>query len=154
VTWNAVLVFVHMLATSVWVGGFVAIAVVARVAKRELGAPARVVFFRSLGRTYGMVGGSALAVALLTGTVLMAERGWDQAAGAAVLLALALVLSTVAGIAQARAMTRLRQRAVDEPFDASLHALVERRARRALMMRTAIGALTLALVALGATLTV
>jgi putative copper export protein len=67
VTWSVVLVFVHLLAASVWVGGFVAVAVVARVAKRELDPAARVAFFRSLGRDYGKVGGSALAVATLTG---------------------------------------------------------------------------------------
>jgi hypothetical protein len=57
----------------VWVGGFVAVAVVARAARRELDAAARVAFFRSLARSYGKVGGSALAVAMLTGTTLLAH---------------------------------------------------------------------------------
>jgi uncharacterized membrane protein len=152
VTWNVVLVFVHLLAACVWVGGLVAVAVVARVARRELDAAAGVAFFRSLGRSYGKVGGSALAVAVLTGTALLVQRGWDQAAGAAALLALALIVATVAGVAQARRMTRLRQRAVREPPDPTMSALIDRGARQALILRTTIGALTLALLTLGAAL--
>jgi uncharacterized membrane protein len=152
VTWSAVLVFVHLLAACVWVGGFVAIAVVARVARRELEAPARVAFFRALGRSYGRVGGSALAVAVLTGAALLAQRGWDRVAGATALLALALILSTAAGVAQARRMTRLRQRALHEPLDPVLDALIDQGARWALILRTTIGTLSLALLAFGAVL--
>jgi uncharacterized membrane protein len=151
-TWSVVLVFAHLLAVCVWVGGFVTVAVVARVAKRELEAPARVAFFRSLGRSYGKVAGSALTVAVLTGTALLAQRGWDHAASAAVLLALALVVATVAGIAQARRMTRLRERALDEPLDPTLPVLIDRGAKQALTLRATIGALTLTLFALGAVL--
>ena len=149
-TWRVVLVFVHLLAAYVWVGGFVAVAVVARVARLELDAAARVAFFRSLGRSYGKVGGSALAVAMLSGTALLAHRGWDQVAAAAVLLGLALVIAAGAGVAQARRMTRLRQRSLCEPPDRALTALVDRGARQALILKVWIGALTLALLAVGA----
>lgn len=44
------LLFLHLVAVSVWVGGFVAIAVAARVVRRELPMPAQVALFRSLGR--------------------------------------------------------------------------------------------------------
>jgi putative copper export protein len=152
VTWSVVLVFAHLLAACVWVGGLVAVAVVARVARRELDAAARVAFFRSLGCSYGKVGGSALAVAMLTGTALLAQRDWDEAASAAALLALALIVATVAGVAQARRMTRLRQRAVRQPPDPTLSTLIDRGARQASILRTTIGALTLALLALGAVL--
>jgi uncharacterized membrane protein len=152
VTWNVVLRLVHLLAACVWVGGFVAVAVVARVARRELDAAARVAFFRSLGRSYGKVGGSALAVAILSGLALLGQRGWDQAADAAAILALALVIATVAGVAQARRMTRLRHRSVLDPRDPCLLALIDRGARQALILRASIGTLTLALLALGAVL--
>jgi uncharacterized membrane protein len=36
VTWNVVLVFVHLLAACVWVGGFVAIALIDRGARQAL----------------------------------------------------------------------------------------------------------------------
>jgi hypothetical protein len=69
-----------------------------------------------------------------------------------VLLALALVMATGAGVLQAHGMTRLRQRAVGEPRDLALAARIERNARRALVLRSLIGALSLALLALGAAL--
>jgi uncharacterized membrane protein len=152
VTWSVVLVFVHLLAVCVWVGGFVAVAVVARVVRHELDQRVGVAFFRSLGRSYGKVGGFALAVAVLTGTALLARRGWDQTAGAAALLALALIVATVGGVAQARRMTCLRQRALHEPRDPALSALIDQGARQALVLRTTIGTLTLVLLALGAVL--
>jgi len=109
------LLFLHLLAVSVWVGGFVTIAMVTRVVRRELPMPAQVAFFRSLGRGYAVVGGLALGAALSTGGALLSRRGWDEWSAIAVLLALALVLATGAGVVQARGMTRLRQRAVREP---------------------------------------
>jgi hypothetical protein len=51
---NLVLLFVHLLAVCVWVGGFVTIAVVTRVVRCELPVAARVAFFRSLGRSYAL----------------------------------------------------------------------------------------------------
>src|SRR5829696_10262108 len=123
---SALLLFTHLLAACIWVGGLVAIAVVARVARRELAPATRVAFFRSLGRSYATVGGPALAVALLTGAGLLVQRGWDHAATAAALLAVTLILATAAGVVQARAMTRLRQRAVGAPGDPALLARVDR----------------------------
>jgi hypothetical protein len=147
-----ILLFLHLLAVSGWVGGFVTIAVVTRVVRRELPMPAQVAFFRSLGRGYGVVGGLALGVALSTGGALRSRRGWDEWSAVAVLLALALVLATGAGVVQARDMTRLRERAVREPRDPALTAHIDRNAHRALVLRALIGALTVALLALGAAL--
>jgi uncharacterized membrane protein len=146
----SVLVFFHLLAASIWVGGFVAIVVVARVARRELEPPARIAFFRGLGRAYGIVGGSALAVALATGAALLADHGWDATATVAAALAGVLVLATVAGVRQARGMTRIRRAAAAAPDDPALAFGVSRGARRAAVLRGAIGALTLALLAIGA----
>ena len=69
-----------------------------------------------------------------------------------VVLALALIIATVAGMAQARRMTRLRHRAVSEPRDPRLLALIDRGARQALILRASIGTLTLALLGLGVVL--
>jgi hypothetical protein len=54
---EASLTAVLVLAAAVWIGGLVAMFVVARVAQATLGAAERVAFFRSLGRVYGLVGG-------------------------------------------------------------------------------------------------
>ena len=49
-------------------------------------------------------------------------------------------------------MTRLRHRAVIEPRDPSLLALIDGRARQALILRASIGTLALALLGLGVVL--
>jgi len=75
-TVEAIVLAVFILATSVWVGGYVAIVVVARTATATLEPGARVTFFRSLGRSYLRVGLPALIVALVTGGVLARDLGW------------------------------------------------------------------------------
>lgn len=71
---------------------------------------------------------------------------------AATAVAVALLVATAAGIAQARAMTRLRRRAVIQVGGESLDPRVRRGAVLATTLRACIGALTLALVVLGAAL--
>ncbi|MGH7498639.1 MAG: hypothetical protein ACREL3_07300, partial [Gemmatimonadales bacterium] len=61
------LIAVNALASAIWVGGLVAIFVAARAASRTLDPAQRVAFFRSLGRTYGVVGTTALLVAIVSG---------------------------------------------------------------------------------------
>lgn len=146
---RAALAGVLILATAVWIGGFVAIVVVARAARRALGPAERVAFFRALGRTYGVVGTGALVVALGTGASLVYGRPWDGALVAAVVVAAALVATLAAGVVQARRMTRLRRDALRHPGDAPLAARVRRRARAAAALRAMIGGLSLALLALG-----
>ncbi len=140
---------VLVLATAVWVGGLVAIFVVARVAHATLGTAERVTFFRGLGRAYGPVGGAALAVALASGAALAATRPWTGPLTAAAVLAAALVAVTAAGVLQARRMTRLRQAALRAPGSTALTAAVRHGARNASALRAAIAALSLALLTLG-----
>ncbi len=140
---------VLVLATAVWVGGLVAIFVVARVAHATLGVAERVAFFRGLGRAYGLAGGMALAIALVSGAVLASTYRWDEQLTASAVIAAGLVAVTVAGVAQARRMTRLRQDALRDPGRLELAAKVRRGARNATVLRAAIAALSLALLALG-----
>lgn len=146
------LIAVHALAASIWVGGLVAIFVVAGVASRTLAPAQRVEFFRALGRTYGVVGSAALLVAMASGAVLLSDHEWDGLVVAAIILAAALLIVTAAGILQARAMTRLRRQAVTQISGRSLDARVRRGAALASTLRACIGILTLALVVLGAAL--
>jgi uncharacterized membrane protein len=147
---EASLTAVLVLATSVWVGGLAAIFVVARVAHAALGAAERVTFFRGLGRAYGLIGGVALAVALASGAGLAATSPWDGQLTAGTVVAAGLVAATVAGVTQARRMTRLRQDALREPGRPELAAKVRRGARNAIVLRAAIAAFSLVLLALGA----
>lgn len=146
------LIAVHALAASIWVGGLVAIFVVARVASRTLEPAQRIEFFRSLGRTYGVVGSAALLAAVASGAVLLRGHEWDGLMVAAVILAAALLVVTAAGMAQARAMTRLRRRAVTQISGKPLDARIKQGAVVASTLRALIGILTLALVVLGAAL--
>lgn len=146
---EASLAAVLVLATAVWIGGLVAIFVVARVAHATLGAAERVAFFRGLGRSYGLAGGMALTTALASGAVLAATYRWDGQLTASTVVAAGLVAATVAGVAQARRMTRLRQEALRAPGSLELAAKVRRGARNAAVLRAAIAALSLALLALG-----
>jgi len=146
---EASLATVLVLATAVWVGGLVAIFVVARVAHATLGAAARVTFFRGLGRAYGPVGGVALTLALASGAVLAAAHPWDGQLTASTATAAVLVAVTMAGVVHARRMTRLRQDALRDPGSPGLTAKVRQGARNAAALRAAIAALSLALLALG-----
>src|SRR5690348_6572014 len=101
-TTQAVLLGVFTLTSCIWVGGYVAIAVVARTAVQTLDASNRVAFFRSLGRSYLWVGTPALVVALGTGAGLLTDHAWTRTVTAAVIVAAALVASLAFGVVQAR----------------------------------------------------
>ena len=145
----AALTGVLITATAVWIGGLVALAVVARVAGRTLEPAARVALFRGLGRSYGIVGTGALAIAYGTGASLVYGRSWDGLLTATAVVATALVAVTGVGIAQARRMSRLRRLALDRPDDVGLVARVRRGAGRAAALRALIALLSFALLALG-----
>jgi hypothetical protein len=148
---RVLLTAVLLLAACVWVGGYVAIGVVARVATRTLEPAARISFFRGLGRSYVRVGTPALLVALGVGAVLVGDRGWDGRATAAAVLAALLLAALAFGVAQARRMTRARTAALSSGSP-EFAARVRRGARAATALRAGIGVLTLALVVLGALL--
>lgn len=146
---EAALAFGALVGGAIWVGGFVCVAVVARIARAQLGPRERVGFFRALGRRWGAVSLPALAVALACGAALLARGGWDTGATVAAVVAAALVASTVAGVMQARHMTRVRARTArtggvdDAP-------VLRRGAATALVLRGLIGIFTLALAAIAA----
>lgn len=149
---QTVLLVVFELAASIWIGGLIAIALVARVTTRTLAVADRVAFFRGLGRIYGVVGGLALLIALGSGAALLSNRSWTGTLVAATVLAGVLVLALGAGVVQARRMTALRRRAVIDPNDAALAGQVAGGARRAGLLRAGLAGLTLALVVVGSTL--
>jgi uncharacterized membrane protein len=146
---DVVLQFVLVLATSIWVGGLVTIAVVARVASRTLSAADRVTFFRGLGRTYGVVGGLALVTALVAGAMSLRDQQLDGPAVAGLAVAIVLVLSTVVGVVQARRMTELRLGAAVGGNGPRAREAVRRGARRATVLRGLIAALSVVLLFLG-----
>jgi hypothetical protein len=146
---QAILAWLLVLGTSLWLGGLVSIFVVARVAARTLDPVARVALFRGVGCTYAVVGTSALVLAYATGAALLHGRPWTPPRMAATVVAVALAATLGMGMAQARRMTVLRRRALDQPDDAALVARVRRGALRAAALRGLIGVLSLALLTLG-----
>ena len=149
-TTSVPLVTAGLLGLSVWTGGLVAIFLVARTATKTLDERRRVDFFRALGRSYAIVGNTALAVALVCGGLLLRSHPWTPAQVGVAGVAAALIVATAAGMLQARAMTRLRRRALESgTVDAQA---VHRGARLAAALRGAIGILTLALIVLAAAL--
>jgi hypothetical protein len=146
---DVVLQFVLVLATSIWVGGLVTIAVVARVTSRTLTAAERVHFFRDLGRTYGPVGGAALLTALGAGATLVVDQPLDGLIVAGSVVAGALMVTTAVGVAQARRMTQLRLRAAVSAGDPRMRQIVRRGAIRAAVLRLLIGALSVVLLFIG-----
>ena len=138
-----------VLGTAVWLGGFVTIVVVSRVASHTLEPAARVAFFRVLGRVYGIVSASALLLAVVGAGLLVRHRAWGATLLAATVVVAALVVATAIGVRQARAMTRLRRAALAAPDDDALATRVRAGGRRAVVLRAAIGGLTVAAVTLG-----
>ncbi len=149
-TGQALLVAVLVLATSAWVGGYVAVVVVARTAAATLEPAVRVRFFRSLGRRYLWVAGPALLVALVTGAVLLRDHDWNGLLTATTVAAFALLALLAVAVGQARRMTKLRRRSVADPANTRLTQQVATAARGAAALRALLGLLTLALVFLGA----
>jgi uncharacterized membrane protein len=147
---QAVLLAIFVLASSVWVGGYLTIAVVARAATATLPPAERVAFFRALGRGYLWVGGGALTLALITGAVLLRHRAWDGLMVVAAAVAVALIGLLAIAVGQARRMTRLRRGALEAGAGADLDARIARGARAAGILRGVLGLLTLSLVVLGA----
>jgi uncharacterized membrane protein len=146
---DGVLTGLLIFAAALWLGGLFAIAIVARVATRNLDPAARVALFRGVGRSYGVVGTAALVLAYGTGAALLRGHRWDLAKVATVVVAVALAATLGMGMVQARRMTRLRRRALDQPGDTTLAMRVRRGAIRAGVLRSLIGVLSLALLALG-----
>jgi uncharacterized membrane protein len=146
------LLAVNLIASAIWIGGLVAILLVARAADRTIAPAQRVEFFKVLGRSYGIVAGTALVVALATGVVLLRHHAWSSTQVAAAAIAGALVIATAAGMLQARTMTRLRRATLESERAEDRCRELRRGTLLASGLRGAIGLLTLALTVLAAAL--
>jgi hypothetical protein len=146
-----VLIAIELLAASVWVGSLVCLAVVSAAAKQTLDPQSRVALFRRIGRLYGVVGMGSLVAAIAVGVAL----AWplsdiDAAVAALFVLAVVLVLATIAGMAQARRMTTDRQRLLSLSGDPDAAERVRRGATVAAILRGSLAVITLVIVAVGA----
>ena len=149
VTTSAPVVAVEILSASVWIGSLVCLAVVSQVARKVLDSPAQIAFFRALGRRYAFVGTGSLLVAIGAGLAMAwPPATWSTTIDTALALAGFLVLTTVAGMTQARFMGVLRRRAIASPEDRAAEASVRRGRRLATSLRLLMAADTLIIVVL------
>ncbi|WP_148302187.1 hypothetical protein [Tomitella biformata] len=133
-----------VLAGSIWIGGMVAVLLVARVSSRTLDPASRVAFFRAFGRVYGIFASVDLLIGLIAGAVLLGAATWTGESTALAVVAALLVSSLAWGIVQARQLTRLRHAAA-ESEDQDARAQVAGRATAAALLRGGIGVFSLAL---------
>ena len=148
---NPALVAIELIASSIWVGSLVCLAVVSRAASASIDLDARVALFRALGRRHGVVGSGALLTAI--GVVLAMAwppDRWSNLLSASVALAGILVVLTMFGVRQARAMSRIRRDALSDLGNSQLASSVRRGARSAAVSRVLIAGVTLAIVVLAA----
>lgn len=148
---RVVLLVIGMVAAAIWVGSLVSLAIVSAAARRALDPRSRVVLFRGVGRSYQYVGTGSLLVAIAVGGVL----AWplSEVHGALAwefVLSGALVVVSVAGMAQAKRMTVRRRAALEHPDQPGVVASVRNGARVAGMLRGVIAGVTLAMVVVGA----
>lgn len=141
---NTALLVVLLVSASVWLGGYVAIAVVMLAARKALPTSEKVAFFRALGRAYLPVGGAALVLSIASGAALLRGREVDALILALLITAAAVVLVLGVAVVQARRMTVLRQNMVANPDDEHIAATVKRVGSAAVVLRSLLGVLSLA----------
>ncbi|MEO5900377.1 MAG: hypothetical protein ABIR68_09630 [Ilumatobacteraceae bacterium] len=150
-TGRTLLIAAAMLAASIWIGSLVCLAIVSSASRTVLAGGARVALFKRIGRLYGMIGSGCLLFAIGLGIVVFWPVSSASGGGVVLLvLALALVPLTAAGMMQARRMSVDRQRHAEAPDDDNAARQVHRGARLAGALRASIGVVTLAVLVLGA----
>jgi uncharacterized membrane protein len=148
---SAPLVAVELITASIWVGGMVCLAIVAKAARGVLDESSQVAFFRAVGRRYGMVGTASLLIAIAASLALsLPPSSWSRTIDAAAVLASVLVVATIAGMMQARAMTALRRKLIANTRDSSTAVALRRGRLLANGIRGLMALVTLAIVILAA----
>lgn len=133
------------LGASVWIGGFIAIMVVNTSAHAVLSGADRTALFRSLGRRYLTVATVAALLVAASGGLLLASRPFDGITIDILAAVAVLAAATIAGVAQARRMTRLRHAAHESDDPGPFADRLKRGAFTARILRTVIGFASLGL---------
>lgn len=135
-----------IIGAGMWIGGMIAVTMLAVISKRAFEPTVRAAFFRRFARTYFPTFGSALVVAAIAGFIMLIDRGYDGIAWAITILVIIILVALAAGVVQARAMTRLRTRAAElgDAVDADLARQITRQGRSAAALRGSLGILSAA----------
>lgn len=143
------LLAVLLVATSVWIGAWVAAILVARTATATLSPQVRVAFFRRFGPLYGITTTIALVVAYACGLALLIGMPWTALSTWLVVLSVILAVALYAGVLQARGQRRQRQQLARTPDDAALRARIASGARAAGVLRASLGVISVLILVLG-----
>lgn len=146
---QAALLIILLLATCVWLGGWVSLILIAHSTTVTLSPAARVEFFRHYGRLYDTTSTVALGVAFASGLILLLGMPWVALSTWLVVVCALLVTALGAGVVQARRLTRLRRELAARPDDSALASGIAATARRAIALRASLGVISLAILMLG-----
>ncbi|MEO7126981.1 MAG: hypothetical protein ABI382_03965 [Nakamurella sp.] len=143
---HRILLALVIIGTGMWIGGMVAVTMLAIISKRALEPAVRAAFFRRFARTYFPTFGAGLVVAAIAGFFMLIARGWDGIAWAITILVIVILIALAFGVVQARAMSRLRTHAAElgSDTDADLTRRIASGARSAALLRGSLGVLSLA----------
>ena len=144
---EGILIGLLTLGVGAWIGGFATVMVISRTSHSVLAPADRVAYFRRFGRGYAVVACVMILLIIVPSAILVSVATVRALAVAILATACALVVVTAVGIRQARNMTRLRTMALDAADDGASDA-VRRGAGVAIVLRSAIGIGSLALIAL------
>lgn len=146
---HLILLALVIIGAGMWIGGMVAVTMLAIISKRALEPAVRVALFRRFAHAYFPTFGAALVVAAIAGFFMLVARGWDGIAWAITIIVIVILIALALGVVQARAMSRLRTRAAelsDSPSgntDPDLARQISSGARSAAMLRGSLGVLSL-----------
>lgn len=143
---QALLTLVLILASGIWIGGYVTLVMVSVVSSKTLDPKDRVVFFRKFGATYFTVAFISLLVAYATGWALLTGLPWAPVMTRMALGSVVLLAVLALGIWQARSLNRMRARLALTPGDDALARAVTRGGRTAVVLRGLIGLVTLGII--------
>lgn len=143
---HLILLAVLLVGAAMWLGGMVAVTMLAVISKRALDPKSRAALFRRFARSYFPVFGGALVVGAIAGFIMLIDRGWDGIAWAITIVTIVILIALVFGVIQARAMTRLRARAAElgDSVPADLARQISRQGRSAAVLRGSLGLLSAA----------
>lgn len=134
-----------VLAAAIWIGGFVAVMLVNASAHTVLSPTDRTALFRNFGRRYLTVAMVAALVIAISGGLLLAAAPFDGITISILALVGVLVAATIAGVVQARRMSRLRHTANEAEHQDQFARPLKRGSITARILRTVIGLASLAL---------
>lgn len=139
---QGILLGLLLVSSAIWLGGWVALIVIARSATATLKPADRIAFFRHFGVHYGTVSTTALVIGLFSGGILLLVGVWTPLSTAMATVAVVLVIALLVGVVQARRMTRLRRALHSTPEDSALASRVARGSTAAISVRLGIGILS------------